>query len=85
MTTPTKEQIEKVTVLACLKQKEISDCSECILASTGECDLDWLPYFTKEIINEWEKIKDVDARAEKLYKLGTQDWEDFYKAINSPK
>ena len=58
MTTPTKEQIEQVTVLACLKQKEISDCSECILASTGECDLDWLPYFTKEIINEWEKIKE---------------------------
>lgn len=22
---------------------------------------------------------------EKLYKLGTQDWLDFYKAINSPK
>ena len=57
MITPTKEQIERVTVLACLKQKEISDCSECILASTGECDLDWLPYFTKEIINEWEKIR----------------------------
>lgn len=32
-----------------------------------------------------EKIKDVDARVEKLYKLGTQDWEDFNKAINSPK
>ena len=54
---PTTEQIEKVTVLACLKQKEISDCCECILASTGECDLDWLSYFANEIIIEWEKIR----------------------------
>lgn len=87
MTTPTKEQIEKVSILACVKQKEISDCSKCFLAIIGKCDLDWMPSFTKDIIIEWEKIKDVDARVEKMCKNnpGIKDFEDFNKAINSPK
>ena len=40
-----------------------------------------------QIITEWEKIKDVNARVEKMCKNnpGIKDFEDFNKAINSPK
>lgn len=45
------------------------------------------PYVIPQIITEWEKIKDVDARVEKMCKKnpGIKDFEDFNKAINSPK
>lgn len=55
--TPTKEQIDEVTSLACMKHKGYSDCCECVLASVGECDLVWLPAFAEAIITEWEKIR----------------------------
>lgn len=90
--TPTKEQIEHIAKMIFIthKPKPITK-----LEYDGLCDW-WDRYLSENCksryraramvaITEWEKIKDVDARVEKLYKLGTQDWVDFYKAINSPK
>lgn len=76
MTTPTKEQIEEIL-----------------------CDMQEQGYFWDSIdyedeyevlefiITAWEKIKDVDERVEKMCKNnpGIKDFEDFNKAINSPK
>lgn len=41
----------------------------------------------KQVLEDWEKIRDVDARVEKMCKNnpGIKDFEDFNKAINSPK
>ena len=39
------------------------------------------------IITEWEKIRNLDERVEEMCKNnpGIKDFEDFNKAINSPK
>lgn len=84
MTTPTKEQIEKVL-------KETSKRTEKPNFPFVILNLMDLGYDEEEItemlITEWEKIKDVDARVEKMCKNnpGIKDFEDFNKAINSPK
>lgn len=70
MTTPTKEQIEKM-----LWNMGYPHIDECVINAS------------LRIITEWEKIKDLDARVEKMCKNnpGIKDFEDFYKARNSPK
>ena len=75
MTTPTKEQIEHIR-----KNTPTFVCEfdvECIPSSE----------VVEKIITEWEKIKDLDARVEKMCKNnpGIKDFEDFYKARNSLK
>lgn len=71
MTTPTKEQIEKVF-------------NNIFEGKNGPLLMRDVVY--RSII-EWEKIKDVDARVEEMCKNnpGIKDFEDFNKAINSPK
>lgn len=88
MTTPTKEQVEKI------KKKIIKDRVE-LLKSCGYTSIEIgrrievsdVEDDIKVAIAEWEKIKDLDARVEKMCKNnpGIKDFEDFYKTINSSK
>ncbi len=83
MTTPTKEQIDE---LYAKLRKGLRFKWEWMVSETPGSESNRKELFSK-IITEWEKIKDVDARVEKMCKNnpGIKDFEDFNKAINSPK
>lgn len=82
MTTPTKEQIEKI------KKKIIKDRIK-LLKSCGftpieigrRIEVSDVEDDIRTAITEWEKMKDAEVRGKKLYKLGTEDWLNFNKAI----
>lgn len=86
MATPTKEQIKELCLHLCFNCENDFPCD----GHCYKCESEhWKKYKwqVRETVKLWEKMKDVDVRVEKMCKNnpGIKDFEDFNKAINSPK
>lgn len=93
MTTPTKEQIRELCENLCFACENDFPCDgHCYKCESGH----WKKFRwqVKETIKRWnymqevdKQVKDIDKRVKEMCKNnpGIKDFEDFNKAINSPK